>query len=46
MGEPLGLGELREVRLHAAGDSLQCGTKAAYEPTELVGCLRSGWRWE
>ncbi len=40
VGEPLSLGELHEIRLHAAGDSLQCGSQAAYEPTELIGCLR------
>lgn len=37
VGEPLSLGELHEVRLHAAGDLLQCGGQAAYEPAHLVG---------
>src|ERR1035437_4366964 len=44
VGEPLGLGELHEVCLNAAGDNLQCGAKATYEPTELVGCLRGQFR--
>jgi len=40
VGEPLGFGELHEVRLHAAGESLQSGAQAADEPTEFVGGLR------
>ena len=40
VGEPLGLGELHEVGLRAAGDRLQGGSEAVHQPTQLGGRLR------
>ena len=40
MGEPLGLGELHEIRLDAPGDGLQREPEPAYQSSQLVGGRR------
>ncbi len=40
MREPLGLGELHEIGLHASGDAFQRTAEAGDEPTELGGRVR------